>query len=74
MLRNTESLRVLVVGCGNMGASHARAFRNMREAEIVGLVSRDLFVRRDWGFGPALQVPWKWEGVTSVMFEVAWMV
>src|ERR1700739_1907463 len=40
MLRNTGSLRILVVGCGNMGASHARAFRNMREVEIVGLVSR----------------------------------
>jgi len=40
MLRNTGSLRILVVGCGNMGASHARAFRNMRGVEIVGLVSR----------------------------------
>src|ERR1700735_921437 len=40
MLRNTESLRVLVVSCGNMGASHARAFRNMPGVEIVGLVSR----------------------------------
>jgi predicted dehydrogenase len=40
MLRNTESLRILVIGCGNMGASHARAFRNMPGVEIVGLVSR----------------------------------
>jgi predicted dehydrogenase len=33
-------LRVLVVGCGNMGASHARAYQRMPEFEIVGLVSR----------------------------------
>jgi predicted dehydrogenase len=33
-------LRVLVVGCGNMGASHARAYHRMTEFEIVGLVSR----------------------------------
>ncbi len=35
-----EPLRVLVVGCGNMGASHARAYHKMPEFEIVGLVSR----------------------------------
>jgi predicted dehydrogenase len=34
------SLRVLVAGCGNMGASHARAYHRMPEFEIVGLVSR----------------------------------
>jgi predicted dehydrogenase len=33
-------LRVLVVGCGNMGASHARAYHKMPEFEIAGLVSR----------------------------------
>jgi len=33
-------LRVLVVGCGNMGGSHARAYHRMPEFEIVGLVSR----------------------------------
>ena len=33
-------LRVLVAGCGNMGASHARAYHQMPEFEIVGLVSR----------------------------------
>lgn len=32
-------LRVLVVGCGNMGASHAYAYHIMKEVEIVGLVS-----------------------------------
>jgi predicted dehydrogenase len=32
--------RVLVAGCGNMGASHARAYHRMPEFEIAGLVSR----------------------------------
>ena len=35
-----EKLSVLVVGCGNMGTSHARAYHKMDEFEIVGLVSR----------------------------------
>ena len=37
---HTGPLRILVVGCGNMGASHARAFRHMSEVEVAGLVSR----------------------------------
>jgi predicted dehydrogenase len=36
----TSPLRVLVAGCGNMGASHARAYHKMPEFNIVGLVSR----------------------------------
>ena len=36
----TSPFRVLVAGCGNMGASHARAYHKMPEFEIVGLVSR----------------------------------
>jgi len=35
-----EKLKVLVVGCGNMGTSHARAYHQMDGFEIVGLVSR----------------------------------
>ena len=35
-----SKLRVLVVGCGNMGTSHARAYHSMDEFEIVGVVSR----------------------------------
>ena len=34
------NLDVLVVGCGNMGTSHARAYHAMPEFNIVGLVSR----------------------------------
>ena len=37
----TAKIRVLVVGCGHMGISHARAYRAMAgDFEIVGLVSR----------------------------------
>jgi predicted dehydrogenase len=36
----TRPLRVLVAGCGNMGASHARAYHKMPDFEIAGLVSR----------------------------------
>lgn len=32
-------VRVLVIGCGNMGASHARAYHHNRGFEIVGLVA-----------------------------------
>ena len=35
-----DTLKVLVVGCGNMGTSHARAYHQLEEFEIVGLVSR----------------------------------
>ena len=39
-------LRVLVAGCGNMGASHARAYHKMPDFDIVGLVSRGPDSRR----------------------------
>lgn len=35
-----NKLKVLVVGCGNMGTSHARAYNRLEAFEIVGLVSR----------------------------------
>ena len=35
----TPNLRVLVVGCGTMGASHARAYQKIDGYEIAGLVS-----------------------------------
>lgn len=35
-----DKIRVVVVGCGNMGASHARAYHQLEEFEIAGLVSR----------------------------------
>lgn len=36
----SSKYKVLVVGCGNMGTSHAKAYHQMEEFEIVGLVSR----------------------------------
>ncbi len=35
-----EKIRILVAGCGNMGARHARAYQRMDDFEVVGLVSR----------------------------------
>ncbi len=35
-----KTLKTLVVGCGNMGISHARAYHKLDGFEIVGLVSR----------------------------------
>jgi predicted dehydrogenase len=34
-----KQIRILVVGCGNMGASHAVAYHNMADFDICGLVS-----------------------------------
>ena len=39
MAGKKKQLRVLVVGCGNMGASHATAFHILDGVEICGLVS-----------------------------------
>lgn len=39
MSDKTENLRILVVGCGNMGASHALAYHTLDGFEICGLVS-----------------------------------
>ncbi len=45
--QRTDDIRVLVVGCGHMGSSHARAYRRLSEDfEIVGLVSRGAASRR----------------------------
>jgi predicted dehydrogenase len=40
-------VRVLVVGVGNMGASHARAYHKLSGFEIAGLVSRSIESRTD---------------------------
>ncbi|MEM9884414.1 MAG: Gfo/Idh/MocA family oxidoreductase [Bacteroidota bacterium] len=40
-----NKLKVLVVGCGNMGTSHAKAYHQMEGFEIVGLVSRSVASR-----------------------------
>ena len=35
-----KKISILVVGCGNMGASHAISYENHDGFEICGLVSR----------------------------------
>lgn len=40
MSKNNKPIRILVVGCGNMGASHAVAYHAHDEFEICGLVSK----------------------------------
>ncbi|MEE1884801.1 Gfo/Idh/MocA family protein [Pedobacter flavus] len=36
-----KKIKILVVGCGNMGTAHATAYHNSPEFEICGLVSRN---------------------------------
>ena len=43
-----QNVRVLVVGLGNMGLSHARAYKSIEGFEIVGLCSRDIGQRSTW--------------------------
>ncbi|HVJ43319.1 MAG TPA: Gfo/Idh/MocA family oxidoreductase [Dongiaceae bacterium] len=43
----SEKIRVLVVGIGNMGISHARAYRAIDDFEIAGLCSRSIKGRAD---------------------------
>ncbi|MBW7889441.1 MAG: Gfo/Idh/MocA family oxidoreductase [Chitinophagaceae bacterium] len=40
MAEKKDKLKVLVVGCGNMGASHATAYHHLEGFEICGIVSR----------------------------------
>jgi predicted dehydrogenase len=37
---SNDTIDVLVVGCGNMGTSHARAYDRLEGVQIIGLVSR----------------------------------
>ncbi len=39
-MSENKKIRILIVGCGNMGASHATAYHHMPEFEICGLVAR----------------------------------
>jgi predicted dehydrogenase len=42
-----KKIRVLVVGLGNMGLSHARAYQSIKGFEIVGLCTRGIETRVD---------------------------
>ncbi|WP_209328825.1 Gfo/Idh/MocA family protein [Lunatimonas salinarum] len=39
MTQSKKTVRILVVGCGNMGSSHALAYHQLPDFEIIGLVS-----------------------------------
>lgn len=48
-------IRVLIVGCGNMGASHADAYHRLTDFIVVGLVSRgksaeELNAKKGWNY------------------------
>jgi predicted dehydrogenase len=43
----SKTIRVLVVGCGHMGTSHAKAYHTLPEFEIVGVVARSEASRRN---------------------------
>jgi predicted dehydrogenase len=51
----SKPLRVLVVGLGNMGASHARAYHKLDGFELAGLCARSIANRTD--------LPAAWAGV-----------
>ena len=51
----SKPLRVLVVGIGNMGASHARAYHKLDGFELAGLCARSIATRTD--------LPDAWAGV-----------
>ena len=36
----SNKIRILCVGAGNMGSSHARAYHKLEEFEIAGIVTR----------------------------------
>lgn len=40
MASESQNLRVLVVGCGNMGSAHAKAYHQIDGFQICGIVSR----------------------------------
>ncbi len=42
-----KKIKILVVGLGNMGLSHARAYASIKGFEIVGLCSRGIETRED---------------------------
>lgn len=43
----SDKVKILIVGLGNMGVSHAKAYHNMDGFEIVGIMSRTIKSRSD---------------------------
>ena len=40
MMKPIHPIKIIVIGCGNMGASHARAYHHLEGFELVGLIAR----------------------------------
>ncbi len=40
-----EKIKIIVIGCGNMGSSHARAYHKLEGFALVGLVDKNAAVR-----------------------------
>ena len=40
-----KKVKVIVIGCGNMGSSHARAYHKLNGFELVGLVDMNPEIR-----------------------------
>jgi predicted dehydrogenase len=45
--KSLKKVKILVVGLGNMGVSHAKAYHHLDGFEIVGLMSRSIRKRKD---------------------------
>jgi predicted dehydrogenase len=43
----SKKIRVIVVGCGNMGSSHARAYHKLAGFDLVGLVDKNPVIREN---------------------------
>ena len=41
----SDKVSIIVVGCGNMGSSHARAYHKLKGFELVGLVDKNAAIR-----------------------------
>lgn len=61
-------MKVLLVGCGQMGVSHARGYLGMKDVEIVGIVSRTKATRTQCQQALGTQFP-EYEDVAQALKE-----
>ena len=43
----SDKIRIIVVGCGNMGSSHARAYHKLEGFDLIGLVDKNATIREN---------------------------
>ena len=57
----TRKIRVAVVGCGEFGRNHARAYRELESVELVGVFDQDAerAGKIAQEFGPARSQLWR---------------